>query len=129
MTAQYIPVLLAFGFAALVAVSIVGLSLLAGRSRVRAERKTETYESGMPLLDSSRKRVSIKFFVVAMVFIVFDVEVAFLFPWAISARSLLAEGDTTILLDGVIFLLLLAIGYVYLWREGAFDWSRRGSAS
>ncbi len=129
MTAQYIPVLLAFGFAALVAVSIVGLSLLAGRSRVRAERKTETYESGMPLLDSSRKRVSIKFFVVAMVFIVFDVEVAFLFPWAISARSLLAEGDTTILLDGVIFLVLLAIGYVYLWREGAFDWSRRGSAS
>lgn len=129
MTAQYIPVLLAFGFAALVAVSIVGLSLLAGRSRVRAERKTETYESGMPLLDSSRKRVSIKFFVVAMVFIVFDVEVAFLFPWAISARSLLAEGDTTILLDGAIFLVLLAIGYVYLWREGAFDWSRRGSAS
>jgi NADH:ubiquinone oxidoreductase subunit 3 (subunit A) len=129
MTAQYIPVLLAFGFAALVAVSIVGLSLLAGRSRVRAERKTETYESGMPLLDSSRKRVSIRFFVVAMVFIVFDVEVAFLFPWAVSARSLLAEGDTTVLLDGVIFLVLLAIGYAYLWREGAFDWSRRGSAS
>ena len=129
MTAQYIPVLLAFGFAALVAVSIVGLSLLAGRSRVRAERKAETYESGMPLLDSSRKRVSIRFFVVAMVFIVFDVEVAFLFPWAVSARSLLAEGDTTVLLDGVIFLVLLAIGYVYLWREGAFDWSRRGSAS
>ncbi|MEW6337147.1 MAG: NADH-quinone oxidoreductase subunit A [Acidobacteriota bacterium] len=129
MTAQYIPVLLAFGFAAVVAVAIVGLSLLAGRSRVRAERKTETYESGMPLLDSSRKRVSIKFFVVAMVFIVFDVEVAFLFPWAVSARSLLAEGDTTVLLDGVIFLVLLAIGYVYLWREGAFDWSRRGSAS
>lgn len=129
MTAQYIPVLLAFGFAALVAVSIVGLSLLAGRGRVPAERKTETYESGMPLLDASRKRVSVKFFVVAMAFIVFDVEVAFLFPWAISARTLLAEGDTGVLLDGVIFLVLLAIGYVYLWREGVFDWSRRGSQS
>ena len=127
MIAQYVPVLLAFVFAALVAGSLVGLSALLGRGRLHAARKQETFESGMPLLDSSRKRVSVKFFVVAMVFIVFDVEVAFLFPWAVSVRGLLAEGDTSVLLDGLIFLVLLAIGYVYLWREGAFDWSRRGS--
>ena len=127
MIAQYVPVLVAFAFAGLVAVSVVGLSALFGRGRLKPKRKTETFESGMPLLDTSRKRVSVRFFVVAMVFIIFDVEVAFLFPWALSARELITEGNPLVLLDGLIFLVLLAIGYVYLWREGAFDWSRRGS--
>jgi NADH-quinone oxidoreductase subunit A len=129
MSAQYIPVVLAFGFAGLVAVTLVGLSWMLGRGKLRQARKTETYESGMPLLDGSRKRVSVKFFVVAMVFIVFDVEVAFLLPWAVSVRELLAEGDKLVIVDGLVFLVLLAVGYVYLWREGAFDWSRRGSES
>ena len=129
MIAQYIPVVLAFAFAALVAVTLVGLSAFLGRGRLHAKRTSETFEAGMPLLDSSRKRISVKFFVVAMVFIVFDVEVAFLFPWAVSVRGLLAQGDTSVLLDGLIFLVLLAVGYVYLWREGAFDWSSRGSES
>lgn len=129
MIAQYVPVLLAFAFAALVAGALVGLSALLGRGRLDATRTRETYESGMPLLDTSRKRISVKFFVVAMVFIVFDVEVAFLFPWAVSTRGLLAEGDASVLLDGLIFLVLLAVGYIYLWREGAFDWSGRGSES
>jgi len=124
MTAQYIPVLLAFAFAGTVAVAIVGLSLLLGRGRLRPPRKTETYESGMPLLDASRKRVSVKYFVVAMVFIVFDVEVAFLYPWAVSVRPLVAEGAPQVILDGFIFLVLLGLGYAYLWREGAFDWAR-----
>jgi NADH-quinone oxidoreductase subunit A len=129
MIAQYLPVLLAFAFAALVAMSMIGVSVLLGRGRLHAPRSRETFEAGMPLLDSSRKRISVKFFVVAMVFIVFDVEVAFLFPWALSVRGLLAAGDGSVLLDGLIFLLLLAVGYVYLWREGAFDWSHRGSES
>jgi NADH-quinone oxidoreductase subunit A len=129
MIAQYLPVLLAFVFAALVAMSMIGVSALLGRGRLHAARSRETFEAGMPLLDSSRKRISVKFFVVAMVFIVFDVEVAFLFPWALSVRGLLAAGDGSVLLDGLIFLLLLAVGYVYLWREGAFDWSHRGSES
>jgi NADH-quinone oxidoreductase subunit A len=129
MLAQYIPVLLAFAFAGLVAVTLVGLSALLGRGRLSMPRTRQTYESGMPLIDSSRKRVSVKFFVVAMVFIVFEVEVAFLFPWAVSARGLVFEGDASVLLDGLIFLVMLAIGYAYLWREGAFDWSRRGSES
>lgn len=124
MTAQYIPVLLAFALAGTVAVGIVGLSLLLGRGRFRPPRKIETYESGMPLLDASRKRVSVKYFVVAMVFIVFDVEVAFLYPWAVSVRPLVAEGAPQVILDGFIFLVLLGLGYAYLWREGAFDWSR-----
>lgn len=126
MLSQYIPVLLAFAFAATVAVSVIGLSALLGKGRLASPRKAESYESGMPLLDSSRKRVSVKFFVVAFVFIVLDVEVAFLFPWAVVARELVAAGNLFALAEGLAFLLLLAIGYVYLWREGAFDWFRAG---
>jgi NADH-quinone oxidoreductase subunit A len=124
---QYIPVLFAFAFAAAVAGGIIGISAFLGRGKLHPERKFETYESGMPLLDASRKRISIKFFVVAMVFIVFDVEVAFLFPWAVSLKDLLTQGQIAPLLSGLVFLVLLAVGYIYLWREGAFDWSKRGS--
>ena len=126
--AQYLPVLVAFAFAAAIAVLFVGVTALLRRGRLASPRKRETYESGMPLLDSSRKRISVRFFVVAMVFIVFDVEVAFLFPWAVAARGLLDEGNRAVLLDGLIFLFVLAVGYAYLWREGAFDWSRRERA-
>jgi len=126
MSAQYLPVLLTFAFAGTMAAAIVGLSALLGRGKLTHKRKLEPYESGMLLIDASRKRVSVKFFVVAMVFIVFDVEVAFLYPWAVSVRELLAEGNKLVLWDGLLFLLLLTIGYVYLWREGAFDWAKRG---
>jgi NADH-quinone oxidoreductase subunit A len=129
VTAQYIPVVLAFAFAALVAGGMVGLSQLLGRGRLTPARKREPYESGMPLLDTSRKRVSVKFFVVAMVFIVFDLEVAFLYPVAVAARGLLAQGDRMVLVEGLVFLVLLGIGYAYLWRERVFDWSRPGSDS
>jgi NADH:ubiquinone oxidoreductase subunit 3 (subunit A) len=122
---QYLPVLVAFAFAGTLAVFFVVVTSLFRRGRLDEARRRETYESGMPLLDAARKRFSIKFFVVAMVFIVFDIEVAFLIPWAVAARGLLAEGNTTVLLDGLVFLVLLAVGYAYLWREGAFDWSRR----
>ena len=127
MITQYIPVVMAFVFAVVVAVALIGLTTFLGRGHLAGTRTRDTYESGVPLLDSSRKRVSVKFFVVAMVFIVFDVEVAFLFPWAVSARGLLTEIGPAVMLDGLVFLVLLAIGYVYLWREGAFDWTRRRS--
>ncbi len=127
MTAQYIPVIMAFTFAAVVATTFVVASKLLGRGQLQPQRKLETYESGMPLLDASRKRVSVKFFVVAMVFIIFDLEVAFLFPVAVAARGLLAEGNAIVLFEVLAFLLILAIGYVYLWRAGAFDWARGGS--
>ncbi len=127
MITQYIPVVMAFVFALTVTGALVGLTAFLGRGRLAGTRTRDTFESGVPLLDTSRKRVSVKFFVVAMVFIVFDVEVAFLFPWAVSARAILAEGGPLVLVDGLVFLALLAVGYVYLWREGAFDWARRRS--
>ena len=118
MLTQYIPVLLAFAFAALVAVSLIGLSALLGRGRLRARRTRETFEAGMPLLDSSRKRVSVKFFVVAMVFIVFDVEVAFLFPWAITLRQTGAFAFWSM----IVFLGVLTVGFIYEWKKGALEW-------
>jgi NADH-quinone oxidoreductase subunit A len=129
MLGQYLPVVLAFLFAGLVVAGVFGLSALLGRGRLRPERKRDTFESGMPLIDSSRKRVPIKFFVVAMVFIVFDIEVAFLFPWAVTLRESMAFNPWHALISGFVFLVLLAVGYVYLWREGVFDWGKRGSAS
>lgn len=128
MLGQYIPVLMAIGFAAAVAGGMIGLSMLLGRGRVNYPRKTETYESGMPLLDAGRKRLPVRFFVVAMVFIVFDVEVAFLFPWAVAAREMAGSDPATVLAVGFSFLAVLAIGFAYLWREGAFDWTRREKA-
>lgn len=126
MNAQYVPVLLTFAVAATMAIAIIGLSALLGRGKLKHQRKLEPYESGMLLIDASRKRVSVKFFVVAMVFIVFDVEVAFLYPWAISVKELLHEGNKLVIWDGLLFLFLITLGYVYLWREGAFDWWQRG---
>lgn len=126
---QYTPVVFAFAFAATVALALVGLSALLGRGRLVQQRKRETYESGIPVIDPARRRVSIKFFVVAMVFIVFDVEIAFLYPWAVTVRESLAQGGSWVLLDGLVFFVLLAVGYLYSWRKGAFDWARRGSQS
>ena len=72
----------------------------------------------MPLLDASRKRISIQFFVIAMVFILFDVEIAFVYPWALVFRT----GGTGLFVEMVVFLAVLAVGYAYIWKKGAFDW-------
>ena len=114
---NYLPILLLMGAAVAIAGAILLLSHVLG-PRLRTRRKLSTYESGMPLLDSSRKRLSIQFFVIAMVFILFDVEIAFLYPWAVVFRS----GGFPIFLEMLLFLAVLAVGYAYIWKKGAFDW-------
>lgn len=105
------------GFGALLTATMLTLSSLLGR-RVRTRRKLSTYECGMPLLDKSRKRISVKFAVIAMVFILFDVEIAFLYPWAVIFRS----GGWGLFAEMILFLATLAIGYAYIWKKGALDW-------
>lgn len=117
MPSSYLPILMILGIAAIVAVSILALSWLVGGHKGGA-RKLSTYESGMPLYDVSHKRISIKFFIVAMVFILFDVEAAFLYPWAVAFR----EYGMGAFVELLVFLGLLALGYVYLWKKGALDW-------
>jgi NADH:ubiquinone oxidoreductase subunit 3 (subunit A) len=117
MPASFIPILILLGLAAGMAAFILFLNAVLG-PRLRTRGKLQTYESGIPLLDASHKRMSIRFFVIAMIFILFDVEIAFLYPWAVIFRS--AAGP--LFLEMFVFLAVLAVGYAYIWKKGAFDW-------
>jgi NADH:ubiquinone oxidoreductase subunit 3 (subunit A) len=117
MARAWVPILFLMVVAAGIAGALLLLNPLLGL-RLRTRRKLETYESGMPLLDASHKRISIRFFVIAMIFILFDVEIAFLYPWALVFRS----GGVALFVEMIVFLAVLAVGYAYIWRKGAFDW-------
>jgi NADH-quinone oxidoreductase subunit A len=117
MPQSFLAILLLMFVAAGIAGVILFLSSLLG-PKLKTRRKLDTYESGVPLLDSSRKRLSIKFFVIAMVFILFDVEIAFLYPWAVVFRA----SPVALLVEMLVFLVILAVGYAYIWKKGAFDW-------
>ncbi len=116
-TQPFLPILMMLGTAVAIAVLLLGLNSLVGR-KVRTRRKLMPYESGMPLLDDSRKRISIKFFIVAMIFILFDVDTAFFYPWAVVLRN----GGGAAFWAMMPFLALLVLGDIYLWKKGAFDW-------
>ena len=93
------------------------LSSLLGPSKPSPE-KSAPYECGMPAVGDARERQSIKFYLVAMIFLLFDIEVAFLYPWAMALRDLGWNGFVQV----VLFMTLLLAGYVYVWRKGALDW-------
>lgn len=113
----FLPILLMLVVAVVLAVALLLLNNVVGR-KVRTKRKLAPYESGMPLLDENRKRISVRFFIVAMIFIVFDVEAAFLWPWAVVFR----QGGWTVFVEMLLFLVVLFVGYGYLWKKGAFAW-------
>jgi NADH-quinone oxidoreductase subunit A len=93
------------------------LSSLLGPRRPSAE-KSAPYECGMPAVGDARERQSVKFYLVAMIFLLFDIEVAFLYPWAMALRDLGWTGFVQV----VLFIALLLAGYTYIWRKGALDW-------
>jgi NADH-quinone oxidoreductase subunit A len=97
-------------------ISIV-LSGLFGPSKPTPE-KSAPYECGMPPVGDARERQSVKFYLVAMIFLLFDIEVAFLYPWAMALRDLGWPGFVQV----VLFMALLLAGYVYVWRKGVLDW-------
>jgi NADH-quinone oxidoreductase subunit A len=101
---------------------MVSLSSLLGPRKPTPE-KLAPYECGMPPVGDARERQSVKFYLVAMIFLLFDIEVAFLYPWAMALRDLRWTGFVQVLL----FTVLLLAGYVYVWRKGALDWG--GDAS
>ena len=107
----------------LLAVAFGGVSVLLGRilgPRNPTPEKQAPYECGMPAVGDARERQSIRFYLVAMIFLLFDIEVAFLYPWALALRSLGWAGY----LQVVLFTLVLCAGYVYVWKKGALDWSQ-----
>ena len=93
------------------------LSSLLGPRKPSAE-KSAPYECGMPAVGDARERQSVKFYLVAMIFLLFDIEVAFLYPWAMALRDLGWMGFVQV----VVFMGLMLAGYVYVWRKGALDW-------
>lgn len=129
MAEQFFPIVITMAAAAFVAIAILTLAALVGqRSREKSLAKREIYESGVPIVDAAQKRISVKFYLVALVFVVLDVEVAFLYPWAVTYREMLAEYSTVILWDMLAFMALLAMAYAWLWKTGVFDWGRTGKA-
>jgi NADH-quinone oxidoreductase subunit A len=113
----FLPILMMLVIAGIVAAALLALNWFLGR-KAPSVRKNAPYESGMPLLDDNRKRISVKFFIVAMIFILFDVEAAFLYPWAVVYR----QGGFPLFVEMLVFLAVLFLGYLYLWKKGAFDW-------
>jgi NADH-quinone oxidoreductase subunit A len=117
---QYYPVLLTLGIAAVLGTVILLLSHLIstiGGNQTGGRIKRTTYESGMPLLDRSHKRISIAFFLVAIDFIVFDLEAAFLYPWALVLR----QGGWPLFWAVMVFVFLILVGYAVLWKKGGLD--------
>lgn len=107
----------------LFAVPSVLLSYVLGPKKPTPE-KLAPYECGMPAVGNARERMSVKFYLVAMIFLLFDIEVAFLYPWAVALRQLGWPGFVQV----VLFMTLLLAGYVYVWRKGALDWGAEKQA-
>jgi NADH-quinone oxidoreductase subunit A len=113
----YLPILVFIVIAGVIAVAMVGGSLLAARQKPYAE-KLSPYECGFEPFDDARRRFDVRFYLVAILFIIFDLEVAFLFPWAVAFGKLGATGFWSM----VVFLGVLTVGFAYEWKKGALEW-------
>src|SRR5213594_3198526 len=113
----WLGILIMIGLGTAFASVMILLSSLLGPRNPTPE-KLAPYECGMPPVGDARERQSVKFYLVAMVFLLFDIEVAFLYPWAVALRDLGWTG----LFQIVTFFLILLVGYVYIWRKGVLDW-------
>jgi NADH-quinone oxidoreductase subunit A len=122
--AQYVPVLLLLAVAVGFAAGTVLLSVLLGKFAKRTKAKDTAYECGKDPIGGNSSRFSVKFYLVAMLFILFDIEVVFMYPWAVVYRDLLAEHATRNLALGsmVSFLGILFLGYIYAVKKGALNW-------
>ncbi len=119
---QYLPVLMLGVLAVLfVAFMLVG-SVVVGKVGKRSRIKDTAYECGMLPIGPGNPRLSVKFYLVAMLFILFDIEVVFLYPWAVVYRQMLKENAALILGSMLTFLGILFVGYIYALKKGAFDW-------
>ncbi|MDP1989716.1 MAG: NADH-quinone oxidoreductase subunit A [Syntrophales bacterium] len=114
---EYLPILVMMVFAVFIALLIVGASYLLGH-RISNKIKLSVYECGMKTIGPTRMKINIRYYIVAMLFLIFDIEIMFLYPWAVVASSLKLFGFAVMLF----FVVILLIGYVYLWRKGALEW-------
>ncbi len=120
--AQYLPVLMLGVLAVLFSAGMLVGSVLVGKKGKRGRTKDTAYECGMLPVGEGSARLSVKFYLVAMLFILFDIEVVFLYPWAVVYRSMLKAHAGLIFGSMLSFLGILFVGYVYALKKGAFDW-------
>ncbi|HEY3242559.1 MAG TPA: NADH-quinone oxidoreductase subunit A [Phycisphaerae bacterium] len=128
----YAPILVVIGLAVVITATMLILAHAIGPQR-HGRVKDDTYESGVPVIGDARRRFNVRFYLVAMLFLLFDVEVVFLWPWAPLFYNSAVRGQTLsfggwsmgkgfLLSEMVVFLLILLVGYVYAWRKGVFRW-------
>ena len=117
------PVLLLIVMAVGFAVTNVALSIVIGPGRT-GKGKEETYESGMVPIGDTRKRFNVRFYIVAMIFLVFDVEIVFFYPWATIFPDAIAKGTASglLLVEIILFVVILLLAYIYAWGKGVFQW-------
>ncbi len=120
MISDYLAVIFVFVLAAGFAGLLLVLTHLIG-PRVKDKIKLSPYESGVDPVAPTHTRLNIRYFIVALVFIVFDIEIVFLYPWAVVFRDFIARSPF-ILYEMLFFLVVLLFGYVYVWRKGVFEW-------
>jgi len=122
---DYLPILLMFIVAGGFAVVNVLLSQLVGQ-RKSTRTKLMPYECGKDPVGNARERFSVKFYLIAMIFILFDIEVIFLIPWAVVFKKFVTGGYSTLVyVEMMLFVVLLLVGYIYVVKKGAFDWGDR----
>ena len=114
----YFPVVVQVIIAIAVAAGLIGASTLLGK-RARSPLKDTPYESGMAPVGSARERFSVKFYLVGMIFILFDIEAVFLYPWVVVYRDLKLFG----FFEMLIFVVLVLVGFFYVWKKGALSWA------
>lgn len=117
MLTEYFPVLLFLVVSAMVGIALIVIGNLLGPKRPQAE-KNSPYECGFEAFEDARMRFDVRYYLIAILFIIFDLEIAFLFPWAIVFGKLGLVG----LVDMGVFLSLLVLGFVYVWKKGALEW-------
>ena len=122
--AQYVPVLILVCLATALAFGMLIVSVLLGTKGRRTPVKDSAYECGMVPVGEGGARMSVKFYLVAMLFILFDIEVVFLYPWAVVYKEMLRANANLIFGSMLSFLGILFVGYLYALKKGAFDWQR-----
>jgi NADH-quinone oxidoreductase subunit A len=123
MLREYIPVLLQFVVAVGFAVSAIVVSIILGKTGKRTRTKDTAYECGMVPQGEAIPRFSVKFYLVAMLFILFDLEIVFMYPWAVVYKEAIVESKT-IFWSMLSFVTILMVGYAYALKKGALDWKK-----
>lgn len=121
MIIDYIPLFIVLAVALIFGVVVVWSSTLIGPQRPN-KQKTSTYESGMQPVGTTKQRISIKYYLVGMFFIIFDLEVIFIYPWAVQFRKLFGEFGISVFVSMLLFLIVLELGYLYAYKKGGFNW-------